>query len=81
MKPDQLSDSDAKRLASIRLDDVLEQLPEGTQAHVSGMPSIQKTYTDITLEDMATFVPLISQPIQVGDNRWLHAKTGGELID
>ena len=60
MKPDQLSDLDAKRLASIRLDDVLEQLPEGTQAHVSGMPSIQKTYTDITLEDMATFVPLIS---------------------
>ena len=59
-RPQQLSEEDRKRLGSIHLDEVLKGFPEGTKAHVSGMPFIQKTYTDITLEDMATYVPLIS---------------------
>ena len=59
-RPEQLSETQRERLNPLQLDHVLKQLPPGTQAHVSGMPVIQKTYTDITLEDMATFVPLIS---------------------
>jgi predicted RND superfamily exporter protein len=59
-KPERLSPEDAERLASIRLADVLQSMPDGTEVFVSGMPVIQKSYTDITLEDMSTYVPLIS---------------------
>ena len=59
-KPDQLSEDERDRLATLNLDEVLKEMPAGTQAHISGMPYIQKTYTDITLKDMATYVPLIS---------------------
>ena len=59
-KPEKLSSEDAERLASIRLDNVLKSMPDGTEVFVSGMPVIQKTYTDITLEDMSTYIPLIS---------------------
>lgn len=55
-----LSATDQERLASLSIKKVLDELPAGTEAHLSGVPVIQKTYTDITLHDMGTYVPLIS---------------------
>ena len=35
-------------------------LPAGAQIHLSGIPLVQKTYTDMTMQDLMRFMPIIS---------------------